>query len=74
MNDPFEMLMPKPIGPGVFEVELKRPKKSPQVVIGQYEVTHNPASGLMCKELKVGGSLQCPGFSNWDKYFWTRVY
>jgi hypothetical protein len=45
-------------------------------LIGSFEVTHNSASGLMCKELRLGGSMQCPGFSDWNRYSgttWTKL-
>lgn len=34
-------------------------------------VTESPASGRMCKELKMGGSALC-GFENWSGFWWRN--
>lgn len=35
------------------------------------EVTETLAAGRLCKELKMGGSSQCPGYVPWSG-FWRQ--
>ena len=57
--------------PGAYYVCSTEPGNE---FLGIFDVEYGPASGLMCKELKAGGSIHCPGFSDFSKYLWSRRY
>jgi hypothetical protein len=65
----YEYMATRPKSPGRFQVN----DIVDGLFVGSFDVVMNSASGLMCKALKTGGSLQCPGFSDWSKYLWTRI-
>ncbi len=37
-------------------------------LLGKFLVEYGSASGLHCKVLKMGGSIHCPGYTDWNRY------